>query len=133
MSEELTPDVLAELRGKLEAMRDRLQARVTAEQQGEGPLNTRVGDPDTDAPGDSGDSSVDLEGWDVGQQVILDADEQLADIEHALEKFAAGTYGLCELCGKPIPVARLRVVPEARYDVAHQQEVEAREKRNQPR
>jgi DnaK suppressor protein len=29
--------------------------------------------------------------------------EQLTSVEHALQKFEAGTYGLCDNCGKPIP------------------------------
>ena len=37
--------------------------------------------------------------------------EQLADIENALSKFEAGTYGLCESCGKPIESARLEALP----------------------
>src|ERR1700750_201203 len=33
--------------------------------------------------------------------------ETLQDIEDALARFDAGTYGACESCGKPIPDARL--------------------------
>jgi DnaK suppressor protein len=39
--------------------------------------------------------------------------EQLAGVEHALQKFEAGTYGLCDNCGKPIPPARLEALPQA--------------------
>jgi len=41
-------------------------------------------------------------------------DEQLADTENALARIAAGKYGLCESCGKPIKPARLQVLPQAR-------------------
>ncbi len=51
--------------------------------------------------------------------------DQLAEVEHALGKFAQGTYGRRERCGEPIPLARLRAFPDARYDVVHQAEVEA--------
>ncbi len=37
----------------------------------------------------------------------------LAEIEHALEKFKNGTYGLCDICGQPIPADRLEAVPHA--------------------
>ena len=40
--------------------------------------------------------------------------ETLQDIEDALAKFDAGTYGECESCGKPIPEARLEAMPAAR-------------------
>lgn len=37
----------------------------------------------------------------------------LADVEHALDKFRKGTYGLCDICGQPIPADRLDAVPHA--------------------
>ena len=39
--------------------------------------------------------------------------EQLEEIERALSKFEKGTYGLCDICGQPIPIARLEVLPQA--------------------
>jgi RNA polymerase-binding transcription factor DksA len=39
--------------------------------------------------------------------------ETLADINRALDKFKAGTYGICDNCGKPIEPARLEALPEA--------------------
>ena len=41
-------------------------------------------------------------------------EEQLVDIENTLSKLAAGKYGLCEYCGKPIESIRLQVLPQAR-------------------
>jgi RNA polymerase-binding protein DksA len=41
----------------------------------------------------------------------------LAEIEAAEARLAAGTFGACEECGRPIPPARLRVVPAARFCV----------------
>jgi len=39
--------------------------------------------------------------------------EQLASVEHALQKFEDGTYGLCDKCGRPIPPERLEALPQA--------------------
>ncbi len=39
--------------------------------------------------------------------------DQLAEIDHALEKIENGTYGLCDKCGRPIDPARLEALPEA--------------------
>ena len=39
--------------------------------------------------------------------------EQLADMRYALEKLEKGTYGLCDSCGKAIPLARLEAIPQA--------------------
>ena len=40
--------------------------------------------------------------------------EGLHEIEDALAKFDAGTYGNCESCGRPISEARLEAMPAAR-------------------
>ncbi len=45
--------------------------------------------------------------------VASEAKERVAEIDAALARVDAGTYGTCEACGKPIPEARLEVVPEA--------------------
>ena len=39
--------------------------------------------------------------------------DTLADVEHALKKYEAGTYGKCDLCGRPIEPARLEALPQA--------------------
>jgi len=39
--------------------------------------------------------------------------EQLAGIEHALDKYEKGTYGFCDSCGQPIDPARLEALPQA--------------------
>jgi RNA polymerase-binding transcription factor DksA len=40
--------------------------------------------------------------------------ETLVEVERALAKFDAGTYGQCESCGQPIAPARLEAKPAAR-------------------
>ena len=40
------------------------------------------------------------------------------DIDKALAKIDAGTYGTCEQCGQPIPKARLKALPYATLCVA---------------
>ena len=39
--------------------------------------------------------------------------EQLADVEHSLQKFQLGTYGHCDKCGQPIAPDRLEALPTA--------------------
>lgn len=43
------------------------------------------------------------------------ARRKLADIEEALNRLTAGTFGVCEECGSAIPPELLAVSPEARY------------------
>ncbi len=40
-------------------------------------------------------------------------EDSLSEIEHALEKYGAGTYGSCDSCGQPIEPARLEALPRA--------------------
>ncbi len=39
--------------------------------------------------------------------------QEMSDIEHALDKYEKGTYGMCDNCGKPIAPERLEVLPQA--------------------
>jgi DnaK suppressor protein len=39
--------------------------------------------------------------------------QEIATVEHALEKFDKGTYGLCDNCGQPIDPERLEALPQA--------------------
>ncbi len=50
----------------------------------------------------------------------------LTQIQRAVERIDAGTYGFCESCGKPIPKARLKAFPMATLDVACKQREERR-------
>jgi DnaK suppressor protein len=50
-----------------------------------------------------------------------DLREQLAAIERAEARLAAGTYGLSVLSGEPIPDERLEVSPAAEQTVAEEQ------------
>jgi RNA polymerase-binding transcription factor DksA len=40
---------------------------------------------------------------------------ELAEIDAALGRIAAGSYGSCVACGGPMGLQRLRALPEARY------------------
>jgi DnaK suppressor protein len=41
--------------------------------------------------------------------------ETLSEVEQAIDKLAAGSYGTCEACGQAINEARLEAKPAARY------------------
>jgi RNA polymerase-binding transcription factor DksA len=40
-------------------------------------------------------------------------EESLSEVEHAIQKYEGGTYGLCDSCGQPIEQARLEAIPQA--------------------
>jgi DnaK suppressor protein len=66
-----------------------------------------------DAAGMAYDREIDL-GLEEGTQQTIE------EIDAALERIEAGTYGTCESCGKAIGEARLRAIPWARYCIDDQ-------------
>ncbi len=46
--------------------------------------------------------------------LIENEEEELREIDAAIERLNSGTFGLCESCQKPIPKSRLKIVPFAR-------------------
>ncbi|MFI5907908.1 TraR/DksA family transcriptional regulator [Dactylosporangium sp. NPDC051541] len=50
--------------------------------------------------------------------VLTSARLRLAEVDDALSRLSAGTYGVCAVCGQPIPAERLLARPSARTCVA---------------
>src|SRR5437660_10437964 len=78
-------------------------------------------------------SSVDQHQADVGTEtferekdlsILEQIEAELADVDHALKRLDDGTYGTCEVDGKPIPEERLEALPAARFCLEHQTEAE---------
>ena len=80
---------------------------------------------DLEGEGDIADLGSDLLEREQAASIHESIRERLADAEHALDRIEMGTYGICEVCGDPIPMERLEARPEARYCVTHQREVAA--------
>jgi RNA polymerase-binding protein DksA len=61
-------------------------------------------------PGNAEASSMKLE---YAKELSLEQNtlDLLSKVNHALERVETGEYGLCEVCGNPIPVERLEVLP----------------------
>jgi DnaK suppressor protein len=48
----------------------------------------------------------------------------LRQIDHALQKIADGTYGICDISGEDIPLKRLEAIPYASMTVKAQEQFE---------
>ncbi len=48
----------------------------------------------------------------------MQAQTEVEEVDHALARIEAGTYGTCERCGQAIPRARLKAIPHARLCIA---------------
>jgi DnaK suppressor protein len=94
------------LRDQLEDERNRLVGQLR--EMGRGPGGTLSFD---EGFADSGQVTAERGEVDALAGTLL---ETLQEIEDALQKFAAGTYGECESCGNAIAPARLEAMPAAR-------------------
>jgi RNA polymerase-binding transcription factor DksA len=70
---------------------------------------------------------------DFALSLVANEQDALQEIEAALLRIKNGTYGICEITGKPIPAARLTAVPFAHYSVEGQAEHEKNQHRKQNR
>jgi RNA polymerase-binding protein DksA len=67
--------------------------------------------------GDTATATFDRE---LEQGLEEGAEQTLRDVEAALKRIEDGTYGICEVCGKPIGEDRLRAIPWARLCIDDQ-------------
>ena len=65
------------------------------------------------ASGDVVDFALDSAQDELNSQLAEVESRELKQIETAISKISNGTYGLCELCQKNIPLARLQALPYA--------------------
>ncbi len=75
---------------------------------------------------DDGTDSFDR---DFALSLVSTEQEALSEIEAAIERIHKGTYGVCEITGKPIAKERLMAVPFARYSIEGQVEFEKTQRR----
>lgn len=66
----------------------------------------------------------------LDQSVVLHVQMELTEVQAAVAKLEAGTYGLCEACAKPIADARLEAMPAARYCIEDQAKLARNGRRN---
>ena len=70
------------------------------------------------------DAGTDAYDRDFALSLLSQEQDALYEIEEALKRVEAGTYGVCEMSNKRIPQARLEALPFTRYTVACQERIE---------
>jgi DnaK suppressor protein len=92
-------------------------------------LRSRAEDSEASAFGmHQADAGSDAYDRDFALNLLSQEQDALYEIEEALKRVGAGTYGICEMSGKPIPQARLEAIPFARFTVECQTQIEKRRK-----
>jgi RNA polymerase-binding transcription factor DksA len=104
----LSPEQLARFRKKLLDEQRAIEARISSRQ---GDIMGTVRD--EEGVGDTEDEGQRI--YDREDEIVSDEldEQQLAQVRKALARIDAGTYGVSEVSGKPIPLARLEAVPSA--------------------
>jgi len=124
--EKLSP-FLKKQKAKLLQLRDSLLdamlgvSRDTLRARAEGSEASAFGMHQADAGSDAYDR-------DFALSLLSQEQDALYEIEEALKRIDGGTYGVCEMSGKPIPHARLEAIPFARYTVECQTLIEKQNK-----
>jgi DnaK suppressor protein len=70
------------------------------------------------------DAGSDAYDRDFALSLLSQEQDALYEIDEALKRIEVGTYGKCEMSGKPIPRARLEAIPFARFTVECQSQLE---------
>ena len=119
LDEERFRELLHDEQVRLEQVRNAvLEETAATESEGAAIVELSVVD---QHPADVGSETFERE----KQASILDlAERQLQDVERAVSRLDAGTYGTCEACGAPIPVERLEARPATRFCLDDQQRAE---------
>ncbi|MFF3836893.1 TraR/DksA family transcriptional regulator [Streptomyces sp. NPDC001930] len=118
-----TPAEVTEARNELQSEVLRLRSELAHSQEELTGLMRDSGDGAGDDQADTGTKNITRE---HELALAANAREMLEQTEHALERLDAGTYGLCEVCGKPIGKARMQAFPRATLCVEDKQRQERR-------
>ncbi len=70
------------------------------------------------------DNGSDYFEQEIALGVVSSEKETLDEIEAAIQRIFDGSYGICEITGKPIPKKRLEAVPFTRYSLEGQKQME---------
>ena len=79
------------------------------------------------------DAGSDAYDRDFALSLLSQEQDALYEIDQALKRIEVGTYGVCEMSGKPIPHARLEAIPFARFTVECQSQLEKQNKASRVR
>lgn len=103
----MTANNLEQLKAKLLQQRQEIFGRLHSLEEGWQALS----EPDIEAEEEAQKAEL----TELFNRLDLQEQQQIEELDLALTRMAAATYGVCETCRKTIPLDRLQLLPATRY------------------
>lgn len=103
---------------RLVALRTETEAALVAESARIDAITAARADANTDDEHDPEGATIGFE-WSQADALRASLRRRLAEVDGALARIAAGTYGVCAVCGDPIAPARLEARPTTDRCIRH--------------
>jgi RNA polymerase-binding protein DksA len=114
-------ETMMELRGLLEAELADLEEELSAHGRSVGEDGDWEGSSNEDGGEESDpiDAADQIEELATNVPLVEELEDRYDEVEEAIERMDHGAYGICEACGEPIPVERLKANPAAATCIKH--------------
>jgi len=116
----MTTNELQRFQRRLLELKKRLGGALSAlEEEALHPLSGEAAGGLSNAPIHSADLGNEVYEEEVALDLVANEDQILTEVNDALARIEAGTFGRCEGCGQAIGKARLEALPYTRYCIQH--------------
>ena len=113
MARQLAASTLKRLEKKLAEERERLEHLIDEHEREREESKLAEGSADRSADPDNVDGGAIEVEMEMDLAMVQNARDLLDRVKHAQDRMEKGLYGVCEVTGDPIPLARLEALPYA--------------------
>ncbi|MDA2978290.1 MAG: TraR/DksA C4-type zinc finger protein [Actinomycetota bacterium] len=113
MPRQLAPSTLKKLAKRLADERARLEHIIAEHDEAREGSRLAEGSADRSADPDNVDGGAIAVELEMDFSMVQNARDLLVRVIHAQNRMEKGLYGVCEITGQPIPIARLEALPYA--------------------
>lgn len=113
MARQLATSTVKRLAKKLTQERERLEHLIDEHEREREESKLAEGSADRSADPDNVDGGAIEVEMEMDLAMVQNARDLLDRVKHAQDRMEKGLYGICEVTGDPIPVARLEALPYA--------------------
>lgn len=113
MARQLAASTIKRLAKKLEQEQERLERLIDEHEREREESKLAEGSADRSADPDNVDGGAIEVEMEMDLAMVQNARDLLDRVKHAQDRMKKGLYGICEVTGDPIPLARLEALPYA--------------------